>query len=84
MKSISLSDAKAHLSELLDELEDYATCYVTRNGKTSAVLVNPEEWEAMRETLAILADPELMAQIRASRRSKKTYAMKDVFRDLFK
>lgn len=84
MKSVSLSDAKAHLSELLDELEDYATCYVTRNGKTAAVLVNPQEWEAMRETLAILADSDLMAQIRASRRSKKTHAMKDVFRDLLK
>lgn len=84
MKSISLSDAKAHLSDVLDAVEDCETYYLTRNGRVAGVLVNPGEWEALQETLAILADPELMEQIRAGRRSRKLSTMQDVFRDLLK
>lgn len=84
MKSLSISDAKARLSELLHEVEDFETYYLTRNGKVAGVLVNPEEWAAMQETIAIMSDPDLMEQIRAGRRSKKTYPMHAVFADLLK
>ncbi|MBI4238528.1 MAG: type II toxin-antitoxin system Phd/YefM family antitoxin [Deltaproteobacteria bacterium] len=84
MKTIALSEAKARLSEVMDEVEDFEIYQLTRNGKSAGILVNPEEWDALRETLAVLADDDLMRQIRASRRSKKTYPMKDVFRGLLK
>lgn len=84
MKSIAMSDAKAHLSDLIREVEDYETYYLTKNGKVAAVLVNPDEWEGLRETLEILSDEDLMEQIRASRSSRKTYTMKHVFKNLLK
>ena len=84
MKTLPLSTAKAQLSELLDEIEDFEVIQLTRNGRTAAVLVNPLEWEGLQETLEILADEELMAQLRASRRSKKRYSMEQVFKDLLK
>ncbi len=37
---------------------------VTRNGKPAAVLISPDELEALEETLAVLSDPELMARVR--------------------
>jgi antitoxin YefM len=82
MKSISLSDAKARLSELLNEVDDFETYYITRNGKVAGVVVHPDEWAAMRETLEILADENLMKQIKESRRSKKIYSFDEVFKDL--
>lgn len=39
---------------------------VTRKGRPAAVLVSPEDLESLEETLAVLSDPELMAQLRES------------------
>jgi antitoxin Phd_YefM of type II toxin-antitoxin system len=43
---------------------------VTRNGKPAAVLVSPQDLESLEETLAILSDPSLMAQIHESEQTK--------------
>ena len=82
MKTISVTEAKAKLSMLLKELADYEQIYVTRDGRVAGVLVNPDEWEGLLETLEIMSDPDIMRQIKASKRSKKTYALKDVFKDI--
>ena len=79
MKTCTVTEAKAKLSELLHEVEDAESIYLTRNGEVAGVLVNPDEWESIRETLEIFSDPALMLQIRASRRSKKLYTIDEVF-----
>jgi prevent-host-death family protein len=64
---LPLSSVKARLSELVDRVEDqHDRVVVTRNGKPAAVLVSHDDLESLEETLAILSDPALMAQIRES------------------
>ncbi|MFI4991701.1 MAG: type II toxin-antitoxin system Phd/YefM family antitoxin [Solirubrobacterales bacterium] len=64
-ETLSLSSVKAHLSELVDRVEDqHDRIVVTRNGKPAAVLVSHDDLESLEETLAILSDAALMTQIR--------------------
>lgn len=79
MKTVPLTEAKAKLAQLVRELADYEQISLTRNGRVAGVLVHPEEWEALLETLEILSDPALMRQIRSSQRSRKTYTLQEVF-----
>ena len=63
------SEVKAHLSELADRVElHHDRILVTRNGRTSFVLVSPDDLESLEETLDILRDDELMESLRRSRR----------------
>jgi PHD/YefM family antitoxin component YafN of YafNO toxin-antitoxin module len=39
---------------------------LTRNGKPAAVLISHDDLESLEETLSILSDPALMAQIHES------------------
>jgi prevent-host-death family protein len=43
------------------------TIAITKNGIPRAVIMSMEQYEAMRETMAILGDKEMMEQIRSSR-----------------
>jgi prevent-host-death family protein len=71
--TISLSEVKAHLSELVDRVEDqHDRVVVTRNGKPAAVLMSHDDLESLEETLAIMSDPALMAQIRDSEQPDTT------------
>jgi antitoxin YefM len=66
-ETLPLSSVKAHLSELVDRVEDqHDRVVVTRNGKPAAVLISQEDLESLEETLAILSDQGIMAQIRES------------------
>ena len=63
-ETLPLSSVKAHLSEIVDRVEgQHDRVVVTRNGTPAAVLVSPEDLESLEETLAIMSDPALMAQI---------------------
>lgn len=67
--TVPFSDAKSHLSELADRVEqEHDRILVTRNGRPSFVLISPDDLESMEETLDILRDPELVASITRSRR----------------
>jgi antitoxin YefM len=66
-ETLPLSSVKAHLSELVDRVEDqHDRVVLTRNGKPAAVLISHDDLESLEETLSILSDPALMAQIRRS------------------
>jgi len=66
MKTLSLSEAKMKLSELVDKVQyTDEEVVITRNGRPAAVLISPDELESMRETLQIKADHDLMKEIRA-------------------
>jgi antitoxin YefM len=85
MKTLSLSDAKAGLSGLVDEVERRdEEIIITRNGRPAAVLVSPEEYESWRETLAVRSDRDLMREIRAGVAALKTrrarlYTLQELF-----
>ena len=65
MKTLSLSEAKMKLSALVEALRvTDEEVLITKNGEPAAVLVSPDEYEGWKETLAVRADDELMAEIR--------------------
>lgn len=67
-KVIPLSEAKAKLSEVIDEIvttHDRVT--VTRNGRPVAVVLSTDDLEAIEETVAILSDPAAMRHIEQGR-----------------
>jgi len=62
---LSLSEAKARLSQLVAECErDEEELVITRNGRPAAVLLSADEFEGWRETRAILRNRSLMKEIR--------------------
>jgi antitoxin YefM len=66
-ETLPLSSVKTHLSEIIDRVEgEHDRVVVTRNGKPAAVLISHEDLEGLEETLTIMSDPALMAQIRES------------------
>ncbi len=66
-KTVPLSEARARLSELLDELESrHEHVVITRNGRPVAVLMPSVEYDALEETLDILHDEELLQALRES------------------
>lgn len=68
-ETIPLTEAKAHLSDLVDRTaREHERFVVTRNGRPAAVLLSPEDLESLEETVDILQDRALLTSIRKSRR----------------
>ena len=66
--TLPFSEVKAHLSEMADRVESqHDRILVTRNGRPSFVLMNPDDLESLEETLDILQDEELVESLRISR-----------------
>jgi prevent-host-death family protein len=69
MDAVPLSEAKTHLSELVDRVSrEHDRVTVTKNGRVAAVLISQDELSGLEETLDILSDPDLMESLRESRR----------------
>jgi antitoxin YefM len=67
MTSVSLADAKAHLSELVGRVNgQHERVTVTVHGRPSAVLVAPEDLDSLEQTIAILSDPDTLQRLAAS------------------
>ena len=66
--TLSLSEIKAHLSEIVDRVErEHERVVLTRNGVPAAVLVSPEDLQAMEDTLELLSDRSALAEIERAR-----------------
>lgn len=62
---LALATVKARLSELVERVSSQQErVVVTRNGKPAAVLISPDDLEALEETLAVLSDPALLSRVR--------------------
>ncbi|MEA2009622.1 MAG: type II toxin-antitoxin system Phd/YefM family antitoxin [Actinomycetota bacterium] len=65
---LSLSEVKAKLSEVVDEIDTtHERVTITRNGRPVVVLVSTDDIEAIEETVAILSDPTAVLQIEQGR-----------------
>ena len=83
-KTLPLSEVKTHFPSLVSEVETREEeVIVTRNGKPAAVLVNFDEFARLKATLDVLSNPEMMRQIRASRRFFRTAKSGTSFDDVF-
>ena len=84
METLSLSEAKMKLSELIDRVQSTdAEVVITKNGRPAAVLVSPDEFEGWRETIAIKSDEDLMKEIKkgitALKKKSKVYTLEELF-----
>ena len=73
MNTISASKARNNLYKILDEVKNGLKSYtITLRGEAQAVIINPEEVESWEETLDILSDNKLVAQILKSQEEIKS------------
>ncbi len=85
MKTLSLSEAKMKLSELIERV--YSTdeeIVITKNGRPAAVLISPDEFESWKETIAIKSDSDLMDEIKKGLSSLKKKSNLYTLEELFK
>jgi antitoxin YefM len=69
-ETMSLAAVKARFSELVDRVErQQDRVVVTRNGKPAAVLISADDLESLEETLAVMSDRSIAAQIRDSQKA---------------
>ncbi len=65
MSTMPLSEVKARLSEIADEVgRTHERVHITRNGREYVVLLAAEDLESIEATLELLSDPQAMAEIR--------------------
>jgi prevent-host-death family protein len=65
MTVIPLSEAKARLSEVADEVDrTHDRVHITRNGREYVVLISAEDLESLEATIELLSDPAAMERIR--------------------
>ena len=54
MKTLSLSEAKMKLSQLVESVSTTdEEIIITKNGAPAAVMISPDEFESWKETLAV-------------------------------
>ena len=84
-KVVPFSDARAHLTELLDEVERvHEHLVITRSGRPAVVVMAQDEYESLIETLEVLADEEAIEDLRQSDEDVKAgrvHDWEDVKRD---
>ncbi len=81
---LPISEVKTRFPELVRDVDEREEeIVVTRKGKPVAVVVSYAELERLKDTLEVLADPELMRQIARSKaffsRGGQGLSFEDVF-----
>jgi antitoxin YefM len=85
MKTLSLSEAKMKLSSLIETVQTTdEEVLITKNGAPAAVLVSPDEYDSMKETIAVRSDAALMREIKEGlrdlkRKKAKLYTLEELF-----
>lgn len=65
VKSLPLTEAKANLSRLVDEVVRRGErVTITKHGRPAALLVSPDDIDGLEETLAIMSDREFYEDVR--------------------
>lgn len=83
-KTLSLSDAKAILNQLVESVvTEEQEFVITKNGAAVAALIPMDLYEGWRETEAIKQSPEFVAQIMRGlsrlHRKQRRYTLDEVF-----
>lgn len=63
--TLSISEARKKIFQIADEVQKPSVYYtLTQNGRPKVVIMSAEEFESWQETMEIMADPELVAEIK--------------------
>jgi prevent-host-death family protein len=85
MEILSLSEAKIKLSSLVEKVSSMdEEIIITKNGRSAAVLVSPDEYEGWKETHLIRSDPDFVKEIRKGMKALKDkkeslYTLEELF-----
>lgn len=64
MRTLSVEEARDHFSLLVEQASTtHERFQITRNGSRAAVLMGTDDYDAMIETLAVVADADLAQDI---------------------
>ncbi len=64
METIPLSDAKARLSEIADDVDrTHQRVQITKNGRSYVVLISAEDLDSLEATLELLSDPDARERV---------------------
>lgn len=64
METLPLSEVKARLSEIAEEVErTHQRVNITRNGRDYVVLMSAEDLESLEATLELLSDADALARV---------------------
>jgi len=65
LEQMPLAEVKNRLSEVVDEVErEHARVVITKHGRPAAVVVSAADLESLEETLAVMGNADLLADIR--------------------
>ena len=66
--TLPLAEIKARLSEIVERVASrHERITLTRNGRPAAVLISPDDLEALEDTLEILSNPQALDEIEKAR-----------------
>lgn len=75
-----LLEVRDHFSDVIDRVQHHhERVTVTRDGRAAAVIVSPDDLAELEETLAVLSDPEALAD---TREADRAYTTGDVVRGI--
>ena len=82
---LPVTKVKRELLEILKAMEDdYATITVTRNGQPVGIMMPPDRYQALLETIEILGDNKILQALKASDKdfkSGRVYTHDEVWKD---
>ena len=84
-KILPVTRVKRELLDILKSMEEeYSTITMTRNGEPVGVMMTPDRYEALLETIEILGDNKILQTLRASQtdfKSGRVYTHDEVWKD---
>jgi prevent-host-death family protein len=84
-KILPVTKVKRELLDILKSMEEeYSTITMTRNGEPVGVMMTPDRYASLLETIEILSDKNILRALKASQKdfkSGKVYSHKEVWQD---
>jgi antitoxin YefM len=65
MKTVNVSEARANLYRLLDEVAESHKPAIITGKRSNGILISEEDWNSIQETLHLLSIPGMRESIRA-------------------
>ena len=81
-EQLPLADVKNRLSEVVERVErEHGRVVITKHGRPAAVVLSVEDLESLEETLEILSDATVLADIREAEFERSKGATKKLSKD---